>query len=248
MEGILIMKAPLIIAHRGSAGEAPENTLGSFKLALDQGCDAIELDIHLSADGEMMVIHDYTIDRTTTGAGRVRDMTVSELKQVDAGTKFHEKYTGERIPLLGEVFELVPGHIMINVEIKGGYHEGIADKLAKLLRSHNRVDGVVVSSFNHKVLVELKRIDSDVKIGLLYTADFVNHRKVAELVGEPVYSLHPHYSQISGSDISDAVSHGIQVYPYTINDEASMLHMIEAGASGIITDYPSRLKQLLASR
>ncbi|MFD0620178.1 glycerophosphodiester phosphodiesterase [Paenibacillus sp. GCM10027629] len=240
-------RTPLIIAHRGSAGEAPENSMAAFELALRQGCDAIELDIHLSKDGELIVCHDRTIDRTTDGSGAIREMTVTELKQFDAGRWFHEKYAGERIPLLKEVFDLVPQDIMINVEIKETYEGQIEERLLQLLRDSNRLAQVVVSSFDHKSLRRLKHIEPEVKIGLLYTMNAVDHHELANLIGVPVYALHPYGKLIDQEDILRATSHGLQVYPWTINTKDAMQQAIDKGVSGIITDYPGVLKQLLSS-
>jgi len=240
-------RTPLIIAHRGSAGEAPENTMAAFELALRQGCDAIELDIHLSKDGELIVCHDRTIDRTTDGSGAIREMTVTELKQFDAGRWFHEKYAGERIPLLKEVFDLVPQDIMINVEIKETYEGQIEERLLQLLRDSNRLAQVVVSSFDHKSLSRLKHIEPEVKIGLLYTMNAVDHNELADLLGVPVYALHPYGKLIDQKDILRATSHGLQVYPWTINTKDAMQQAIDKGVSGIITDFPGVLKQLLSS-
>ncbi|MDQ0896529.1 glycerophosphodiester phosphodiesterase family protein [Paenibacillus sp. V4I7] len=141
----------LVIAHRGAKGEAPENTMAAFRLGLEQGCDAIELDIHLSKDGEIVVIHDDTMHRTTDISGKVNELTLAELKQADAGRWFHEKYAGERVPLLEEVFDLVPANIMINVEVKYSYGRKLESALVELMRRKNRIHNVVVSSFDHKV-------------------------------------------------------------------------------------------------
>ena len=108
---------PVIFAHRGAAVYAPENTLAAFELALTQGADAIELDVKLSAEGCAVVIHDDTVDRTTNGAGRVKNLTLADLRSLDAGSAFSEKYSGEKIPLLEEVFEAVGGRALINVEL-----------------------------------------------------------------------------------------------------------------------------------
>jgi len=240
--------APLIIAHRGAAGEAPENTLAAFELALRQGCDAIELDIHLSKDDELIVCHDRTIDRTTDGSGAIRDMIVTELKHFDAGQWFHERYAGERIPLLKEVFDFVPEDILINVEIKETYEGQIEERLVQLLRDCNRLSQVVVSSFDHKSLRRLSHIEPEVKIGLLYTMNAVDHNELANLLGVPVYALHPYSKLMDREDILRATSHGLQVYPWTINTKAAMQQAIDNGVSGIITDYPGVLKELLSSQ
>lgn len=238
---------PLIIAHRGAAGEAPENTLASFSLALDQGCDAIELDVHLSADGQLIVCHDDDIDRTTTGKGRISEMSVFELKKYDAGLWFHEKFKNEKLPLLEEVFDLVPKETMINVEIKNipSYYHGIEQMLLDLMIEKNRVEQVVVSSFDHKCLVRLKQLEKEVKIGLLYYTNLFDHQRYANLLRVPVYSLHPQFEAIHHEDISNATKQGLEVYPWTVNKEEAMKKLIDSGVTGIITDYPGKLKQLL---
>lgn len=243
----VILKRPLILAHRGASGDAPENTLAAFQLALRQGCDGIELDIHLSKDGQLVVIHDDTIDRTTNGKGTVGEMTVSELKKYDAGRWFSERFRGERIPLLEEVFSIVPKEIFINIEIKNipSHYEGIEEKLINLLEASGRTKQVIVSSFDHQCLYRLKKRNSDVKIGLLYKENVVDHVNFANMFGLPVESLHPDYKAIGRNDIQKAVRRGIKVFPWTVNTKNGMKKMIEAGVSGIITNYPNRLKELI---
>lgn len=237
---------PLIIAHRGSAGEAPENTMAAFKLALEQQCDAIELDVHISKDGEIIVCHDATLDRTTNGTGYLYEKTASEIKAFDAGSWFDEKYAGEQVPLLEEVFDLVPPQIMINIEIKYSYEHNIESRLIELMRRKNRLSNVVVSSFDYKSLAVLKELEPEVKIGLLYNANFIRHRDAAALMPVPVYSLHPNILRISKEDIADARNHGLHVYPYTINTEEDMKQALQTHVSGIITDYPAVLRSLLS--
>ncbi|TBL81760.1 glycerophosphodiester phosphodiesterase [Paenibacillus thalictri] len=238
-------KQLLVIAHRGAKGEAPENTLAAFRLGLEQGCDAIELDIHLSKDGELIVIHDATLDRTTDMKGAVNDLTVAELKQADAGSWFDEKFAGERLPLLEEVFDLTPPDVMINVEIKGSYGRKLEHALCALMKRKNRVHNVVVSSFDHKSLMFLKLLLPEAKIGLLYDMNAAKHSALADTLGLPVYSLHPNMKRIDTEDVREAIERGLRVYPYTINDEAQMQEAIDYGVSGIITDYPGRLNGLL---
>ncbi|QJD87243.1 glycerophosphodiester phosphodiesterase [Cohnella herbarum] len=237
---------PLIIAHRGAAGEAPENTLAAFRLGMEQGCDAIELDIHLSKDGEIIVCHDETIDRTSDGTGAIRELTVAEIKRADAGGWFSEKYAGERIPLLEEVFELVPSSIMINIEIKSSFEQRLETTLARLLRRTARLSSVVVSSFDFNCLAVLKQIEPEARIGLLYEdkatlADPTNQLTV------PVYSLHPYFGKLDIEDAREAVRQGLRVYPWTVNGEEQIRLMIEYGVSGVITDYPGRMKKILGS-
>ncbi|MDQ0878680.1 glycerophosphoryl diester phosphodiesterase [Paenibacillus sp. V4I3] len=236
----------LVIAHRGARGEAPENTLAAFRLGLEQGCDAIELDIHLSKDGEIVVIHDDTLNRTTDINGRVNELTLTELKQADAGRWFHEKYACERVPLLEEVFDLVPANVIINVEIKHSYGRKIEPALVELMKRKNRMQNVIVSSFDHKCLLFLKLLEPEIKIGLLYDINPGRHIALATGLGFPVYSLHPKHTRIVGEDVRDAIAQGLRVFPYTINDEERMAELIDYGVSGIITDYPRKLRAMLS--
>lgn len=237
----------MVIAHRGAAGEAPENTLGSFKLGLEQGCTGIELDVHLSKDGEIIVCHDATIDRTTDGQGTIRDMTVDELKRFDAGRWFHERFEGERLPLLEEVFDLVPRDVQINVEVKGSYDGRIEPALVQLLKRKDRMDSVFVSSFDFPSLELLKSVEPDIRVGMLYSINVERHYRMPQLLDCPVYSLHSQWSKLSAKSVKDALDRGFKVYPWTVNDEDTMKRMIEYGVSGIITDYPGRLNRVLNS-
>ncbi|NOU94122.1 glycerophosphodiester phosphodiesterase [Paenibacillus sp. LMG 31456] len=240
-------KRPLIIGHRGASGEAPENTLASFGLALQQGAEGLELDIHLSADGEIFVCHDSTVDRTTNGTGEIANMSVEELKMLDAGSWFDERYAGEQLPLLEEVFASVPAEIVINVEVKCPLTPRLQERLLQLLNQYDRLQSVVFSSFHHKVLLGLKQEEPRLQVGLLYRGNFINHRNVAELTGMDIYSLHPYYTLIDAEDVADAVSHGLRVYTFTVNDPVQMKRVYDLGVSGIGTDFPALLKIMLDS-
>lgn len=235
---------PMIIAHRGAAGEAPENTLAAFALGLEQGCTGIELDVHLSQDGEIIVCHDTTIDRTTDGQGAISQMTVEQLKRFDAGSWFDERFAGERLPLLEEVLDLVPPQVQINVEIKAGAGR-IASVLSQLLTRKNRVAQVFVSSFDFDMLEEMKTLLPEVRIGMLYNIRIPKHYRMAGLLDCPVYSLHPHWSRLDAAKVREAVERGLRVYPWTVNKEDDMRAMLACGVSGIITDFPGRLKRIV---
>ncbi len=237
----------LIIGHRGAAGVAPENTLRSFALAIEQGADALELDIHVSADGAIVVCHDATVDRTTNGTGSIARLKIADLRTLDAGSWFAPEYAGERLPLLEEVFELVPAHILINIEIKCPYSTEIATRLLVLLWQYERLNTSIISSFNHKTLVRLKRLQPALRIGLLYSANFQSHPLAAESAGIEIYSLHPDYLHLDKEDIKAALDGGFQIFPYTLNMEADWRSLVEANVSGIITDYPGRLKTFITS-
>jgi glycerophosphoryl diester phosphodiesterase len=236
----------MVIAHRGAAGEAPENTLASFALGLEQGCDVIELDIHLSKDGEIIVCHDKTLNRTTDRKGAISEFTVKELKGADAGRWFGERYEGERIPLLEEVFDLVPPEVHINVELKAGVAP-IVPALVSLMKRKDRLPGVFVSSFDYDLLELLKELEPDARIGLPYNNRMSKHYRVAGLLDCSVYSLHPHWAHIDRRNVRAAIDRGFRVYPWTVNKEEEMRKMIDCGVSGMMTDYPGRLKRLLDS-
>jgi glycerophosphoryl diester phosphodiesterase len=235
----------MVIGHRGAAGEAPENTLASFQLALTQGADGIELDIHLSKDGEIMVCHDPTIDRTTNGSGYIVEMAAEEIKRYDAGGWFSEQYAGQRIPTLAEVFDLVPDNIMINIEIKYAYQGQLETKLIEFLSARNRIENIVISSFDHKCMQRIKKAAPEVLVGLLYAANFIDHAGYASQLGFDVYSIHPHYQLLEKVDVLNAKAAGLRTYPFTINSVEDYRKMLEFGVSGIITDFPARLVQLL---
>lgn len=240
------MNKPMIIGHRGAAGEAPENTLASFRLALEQGVHGIELDVHLSADGRLIVCHDPTLDRTTDGSGWIGRMNAADIRQYDAGSYFAVRFRGEKVPLLDEVFDLVPPGILINVEVKHSYDGRLEKALLSFLRERERLEQVVVSSFDHKCLYRMKQEEKGLRIGLLYAANLINHANYALMLGVGVHSLHPHHRLLEEEDVAKANSRGLATFPYTANDPDELHRLIRCGVTGIITDYPARLRDLLA--
>jgi glycerophosphoryl diester phosphodiesterase len=236
---------PIVIGHRGAAGEAPENTLASFELALDQGAEGIELDVHITKDGEIVVCHDHTLDRTTNGSGLICEQTMEEMGRLDAGAWFSDSFRGERVPLLREVFDLVPAGILINVEVKHAYEGLMEQALLSFLRESDRMDDVVISSFDHKCIRRMKQAEPAVKVGLLYAANLIDHAAYAQQMGIDVFSLHPHYHSIGKEDVDGAGAAELAVYPYTVNHVEDYKRMIAYGVTGIITDYPGRLRKLL---
>ncbi|WNR45915.1 glycerophosphodiester phosphodiesterase [Paenibacillus roseipurpureus] len=239
-----MISKPMVIGHRGAAGEAPENTMASFALALAQGAQGIELDVHVTRDGEMVVCHDETLDRTTTGAGLICGHDWSYIQSLDAGSWYGNSYKGERVPLLREVFDLCPPGFLINVEVKRSYEGRMERALLALLRGCHRWGDIVVSSFDHKVVQRLKAAEPRINAGLLYAANLIDHAGYAHQVGD-MFSLHPHHECIEKEDVAAASAAGLAVYPYTVNEISEYAHMIQAGVTGIITDYPGRLRAYL---
>lgn len=237
---------PLIIAHRGASGLAPENTLAAFERSVEEGADGIELDVHLTQDGELVVIHDDTLDRTTNGTGYIHEKSVDEIKTYDAGSWFDPKYASERIPLLQEVIDILPDKMLLNVEIKNfpTVYDGIEEKLVEALEKNDRIHNTVVSSFDHESVRKVKQLAPDLKIGLIYSVNFADTLAYLETFkAEKVYSLHPSHKVIYNRDIQPLLDAGLQVYPYTVNDETKAQHLHEKGVSGLITNYPSKIRQ-----
>lgn len=238
--------ATKVWAHRGASALAPENTIPAFKLARDMGADGIELDVHLSSDGKLMVIHDETIDRTSNGSGRVVDMTCAQLKGHDFSNGFSE-YAGARIPTLKEVYGLLKNTDMtINVEIKCDVviYWGIWDKLIELEKEMGMQGRILYSSFNHYVLLKMRELDPKCKIGLLYAQALVDPWIYANYVGAD--ALHPHYLVLdSPGMIEGCRANCIDLNPWTVNDPDAMQRIIDANLNSIITNRPDIALSLL---
>jgi glycerophosphoryl diester phosphodiesterase len=172
-------------------------------------------------------------------------METDEIKRFDAGGWFSQQYAGESIPTLAEVFDLVPEGILINIEIKYAYQGQLEARLLDFLRKRSRQEHVVISSFDHKCIQRIKKAEPAVKVGLLYAANLFDHAGYANQLGVDVYSLHPHYQLIEKADVLNAKAAGLRTYPFTINLEVDFRKMIEYGVTGIITDFPAKLVQLL---
>ncbi|MDR7545363.1 MAG: glycerophosphodiester phosphodiesterase family protein [Armatimonadota bacterium] len=248
-------------AHRGGAGLAPENTLAAFRGALALGVDYLEMDLHASADGEIVVIHDATLQRTTNGRGYVRQTPLSELKRLDAGAWFHSRFAGERIPTLREVLELVvasgDGRVRLNLETKydasapppGDFEE----RILQLVREARMSDRVIIQSFHYPSLGRVKILSPAVPTAVLRRASHIAPDAVAVVrqTGATLYS--PNFRLI-GAEVIDALHRaGIPVVPWTVNDPAEMERLLDAGigklpGDGIITDYPDRLIGVLRAR
>jgi glycerophosphoryl diester phosphodiesterase len=243
----------LTVAHRGASGDAPENTMAAFKLAAELGADAIELDVHLSADHELFCCHDFTVDRTSNGSGELFKLSSAELKRLDAGAKFAEKhggkYAGESFPLLSEVFEELPKSKMIYLEVKMAQeYDGIMQKkLMDMLRKYDRVNNVLLISFHHPVLNDLLKLEPSLKVGLLYSTPLVQGYRYAENFVQRAASLNPSYKWLSEEDCRETLSHGLQVNPWTIDNPDDMRKLIDLGVTSITTNYPARMAELKRS-
>jgi len=236
-----------VIAHRGASGDAPENTLRAFEQAVLMGADGIELDVQLTRDGEVVVIHDETVDRTTTGTGRVNSYTLAEIRTLDAGSWFASDAKAQRIPHLREVLDLLKGtNLLLNVELKNDIvpYEGMEAKVCALLQEYpNQL--ALVSSFNHYSLRTIKHICPATNIALLYTGGLVEPWLYAQR--QKAIALNPYYPNIVPELVAGCRGAGIALYAWTVNSEENMKRLLAAGIEGIMTDYPARLLALRAS-
>lgn len=229
------MNKVLRIGHRGgAAGYTPENTLASARKALELSVDMIELDIHRCASGELVVIHDDTLERTTNGAGEVADRTFDELRALDAGG-------GEKIPLLTEFLDLVDRKASVNIELKGG---DTVQPLLALLNDYISSrgwspDDFLVSSFDHLALWKLKEQDARIRTGALTAAlpdGFAAFAKEMQ-----AFSVNVSAGAVTGAFVEEAHRHELKVYVYTVNEPADIARVNSLGVDGIFSDYPDRI-------
>ncbi len=244
---------PLIWAHRGASAYAPENTLAAFRLAEEMGADGVELDVQRTKDGELVVIHDETIDRVSDGHGYVKDMTLAELRRFRynrAREGFAEKYPQAEIPTLREVYQLLkPGKLSINVELKTGIfpYEGIEEQVLTLTKEMGMEDRVLYSSFGHKSLLRLKALDENAKLGLLYSDAPVRVRHYARKeVG--VDALHPAiYHLLEAGYTEKAHKKDLKVHVWTVNEAEEIALCYAQGVDAIITNKPDFVREFLVN-
>jgi glycerophosphoryl diester phosphodiesterase len=229
----------LVYGHRGAKAYAPMNTLPAFILAAEQGAHGIELDVHRSKDGYPVIVHDFTVDATSDGVGRVAEMTLAQLKALDAGAWFSDAFTGTRIATLDEVFEAVGARLLINVEIKSESidTDGVEDVVAACIARHNMADRVIVSSFNPLTLQRFRAIMPTVPIGYLdWQGSTADMRAAAASTGYEAY--HPEHAMIDAALVEAEHAAGRFINTWTVNDGARAAELVALGVRGIITDTP----------
>lgn len=227
-----------IWAHRGASAYAPENTLAAFALAERMGADGVELDVQLTADREVVVLHDETVNRTTDGVGAVAELTLAELRRLDAGCGLPE-YAGAVIPTLDETFgALAKGRMTINVELKTtGFQTGIEPVVAELIMAHGLADRVVVSSFDHYSLKTLQQSDPRIPIGLLFAENLYLPWEYAVEFGAS--AIHPPWQALRLPGMVEyAHAAGVAVHFWTVNTEAELSRVLRTGADAVITNHP----------
>lgn len=239
------------MGHRGASEAAPENTIAAFIAAAELGAHGVELDVMLSGDGEVVVIHDYTLDRTTDGNGLVKEHSLAELKRIDAGSWFSADFAGEKIPTLQEVIDALDPAVLLNIEIKSespatdGLEKAVVDVIAR----NNLYGRVLVSSFNPISLLRVKLADRRIPVGLLYMADLPVYLSQGWFI--PILlpeALHPSYDLVDKAYMEWAHRKGFKVNVWTVDEAVDMERMIDLGVDGIITNRPELLTQILEER
>lgn len=227
-------KSFLKIGHRGACGYEPENTLRSFKKALDLGVDTIELDVHKTKDEATVVIHDEKVDKTTNGTGFVADKSLEEIKKLDAGK-------GEKIPTLEEVLDLVNRKAQVNIELKGeGTARPVADIIEKYVKEKNwKNDDFLVSSFNYNELKQFKDLKTNIKIGLISSDIPSNWAELTESL--EAYSINLGKEAVNQEFVNDAHKKGLKVFIWTADDENDIRAIRALGVDGICSNFPDRL-------
>lgn len=233
-----------IFAHRGYSGKYPENTMIAFKKALECGVDGIELDVQLTKDGEVVIIHDETIDRTTTGKGFVVDYTYEELEKFDASFKFKD-LGFNKIPTLREYFQLVKDYdIVTNVELKTGINEylGIEEKVWELIKEYNLEEKVIISSFNHFSVMRMKKIAPQLKYGFLSEDWIIDAGKYTHSHGVQCY--HPRFNNLVPDVIKELKKYNLEINTWTVNLEEDMKYLYSNNIDVIITNYPELAQEI----
>jgi len=224
------MKKLICFAHRGASGHEPENTLSAVEKAIVLGADWIEVDVY-AVEGELIVIHDERLERTTNGIGSVMDKTLAHLRSLDAGK-------GQRIPTLREVFDSVDRRVGMNVELKGTGTAGLAVSLLNeyVNKKGWNYDQFILSSFNHHELAKVKELDPQIKVGIIIGGRYRRYKKFTRRF--TTYSLHPHIDLVTAELITDAHQRGLKVFVYTVNQPDKIARLEAMGADGVFTDLP----------
>lgn len=234
----------LIWAHRGASAYAPENTLEAFQLAADMKADGVELDVHFSKDGRVVVAHDAKIDRMSNGQGAILDYTYDELQVFDFNNKL-PGFKNIRIPTLDQVYALLaPTGMWVNVEIKSA-DPAIAQACIDIAAKYGMTDRVIYSAFNHLQLIEVQKVAPDVPVAPLYSFNMVKPWLYAENMG--AQATHPHAAQLKlFPELADEChARGIRVHPWTVDDEETIRYLYAAGADAIISNKPDVARAVL---
>lgn len=237
----------ICMAHRGWSGKAPENTMTAIRLALaEPAIKAMEIDVQLTRDGVPVVIHDFTLERTTNGKGLVKDHSLEELRELDAGSWFGEKFAGERIPTLEEVLVAVKGRCKLNIELKAtsDLYPGIAEKVLALLEKHDMKQEVYVTSFDHDLIRHVRTLDQEIETGLIVYGRPVLMLEQMEEAGATILSMD--YLYLTRELTAAAIEKGFKVIAWTVDDPKHIRHVLSWHPDiQICTNHPDRMLEFV---
>jgi glycerophosphoryl diester phosphodiesterase len=241
---------PTIFAHRGASNSAPENTIAAFRLAISQKADAIELDAKCTSDGQIVIIHDQTVDRTTNGTGKVGELPLVAINELDAGGWFHSEYSGEAIPTLDEVFETLGSQIFINIELTNyaSPTDHLPQKVVQIILHHGLENQVLLSSFNPLALRRAHSFAPQIPLGLLSLPGFQGIW-ARSFLGNfvPHQAFHPHVNDANTGFIEKFHRKEKRVHVWTVNSAEDMQRLFHAGVDGIFTDDVPTARNILSN-
>ena len=242
--------APLNIAHRGAKSHAPENTLAAFERAIEHGADGVEFDIRLCKSGDWVVFHDIRLNRTTNGRGYVRRKALDEIRSLDAGIKFGEKFRQELVPTLSDVLEMAQDRLFLNIEVKStsAVRERHVARLITLIYRHHKEERCIISSFNPFVLHQLSRLAPQLPTGLILTGDLFTRKAGSPLKRlADIKSLHVPAKILSPRFVQKVRKLDLHLLVWGANTPEAFAELIQYNVDGIITDEPLELSKLLGS-
>lgn len=232
----------MVVAHRGASARAPENTLAAFNLALEMGAKHVELDIRATGDGRVVVLHDPTLDRTTSGSGPVSETDWSEVRKLDAGAWFGAEFAGERVPSLDEALQLCQGKARLHIEIKDGARE-MAAKALGLIEERGMADQVTLISFRKEWLEEVRALAPAIPIG--YLVREASEEAIAWAKAKGVESLCPKAESLTPETVRSIHQQGLGARCWGVRDKEAMRRVVESGADGMTVDFPDEAFALL---
>ena len=245
-----------VISHRGANTYAPQNTVPAFKKSLEIGVDGFETDVHCTADGQVVICHNYTVDETSDGFGAISDMTLERVRDLDFGSYFSDKFIGTKAPLHTEFRDLCHGDDIkvMNIEIKQPKNgeKDIADKTIAAVKEAGLFDKLLISSFDPQILIRCKEIDENCKTGFLYSPDrkicyekmLLNYLNYAKEIKADF--LHPHYSLVTKKYVQTLQDNGIGVNPWTVDDKETAKKLLGFGVDGLITNVPDVMNKVVS--
>jgi glycerophosphoryl diester phosphodiesterase len=250
MNQLFALKQPAVFGHRGASGYAPENTLAAFAHALELGAEAIELDVKLTGDGQVVVLHDQTVDRTTSGHGDLREFTLTQVQELDAGSHFSVQFSGEKVPSLAQVFEAFGAKLYINIELTNylTYGDGLTDKVIGLIDKFGLDEWVMFSSFHPSNILRARKLKPHIPAAILALPG-PNGRIQRSIAGKWISPgfIHPFLEDVNPGFLRREQKRGRRVHAWTVNDPDDIARMFQLGVNGVITDFPDKAIQIRES-